>query len=33
MNIIFDENTKKALKENLNTKNKSAVRLIVKGFG
>ena len=33
MNILLDENTKKALIENLEKENKSAVRLMVKGFG
>lgn len=33
MNILFDDNTKNALLENLEKQNKSAVRLMVKGFG
>ncbi|SKA79001.1 hypothetical protein SAMN05428976_103192 [Clostridium sp. USBA 49] len=33
MNIIIDEETKKALLENLKKRNKSAVRLSIKGFG
>lgn len=33
MNILFDENTKEAMLSNLEKQNKSAVRLIVKGFG
>lgn len=33
MNIIFDENTKEALVENLKEKSKSSVRLLIKGFG
>lgn len=33
MNIVFDENTKKALLENLEKQNKSSVRLMVRGFG
>jgi hypothetical protein len=33
MNIIFDDNTKEALVKNLEEKNKSAVRLMVRGFG
>ena len=33
MNILFDENTKKALVENLEKENKSSVRLMVRGFG
>lgn len=33
MNIIFDANTREALVKNLEEKNKSAVRLMVRGFG
>ncbi len=33
MNIVFDENTKEALVENLKEKSKSSVRLLIKGFG
>jgi hypothetical protein len=33
MNISFDENTKKALLENLEKENKSSVRLMIKGIG
>lgn len=33
MNLIFDENTRISLKKDLEEKNKSAIRLIVKGFG
>lgn len=33
MNILFDENTKNALLENLEKENKSSVRLMVRGFG
>lgn len=33
MNISFDENTKKALLENLEKENKSSVRLMFRGFG
>lgn len=33
MNINFDDNTKNVLKDNLNKKNKDAVRFLVKGFG
>ena len=33
MNISFDENTKEALNKQLIQKNKSSVRLLIKGFG
>lgn len=33
MNVIIDESTKQALLENLKKRNKSAVRLAIKGFG
>lgn len=33
MNIYFDNITRDALKNNLDKKNKDAVRLLVKGFG
>ena len=33
MNISFDENTKDALNKQLIQKNKSSVRLLIKGFG
>lgn len=33
MNIIFDENIKNILEKKLKEQNKSAVRLMVKGFG
>jgi len=33
MNISFDENTKKALLENLEKQNKSSVRLMIRGIG
>ena len=33
MNISFDENTKNALNKQLLQKNKSSVRLLIKGFG
>jgi hypothetical protein len=33
MNIIIDESTKQALLENLEKRNKKAVRLAIKGFG
>ena len=32
-NISFDENTKDALNKELIQKNKSSVRLLIKGFG
>lgn len=33
MNIIFDANTKNALIKSLKEKNKSAVKLMIKGVG
>jgi len=33
MNIVIDESTKEALLENLQKRNKDAVRLAIKGFG
>lgn len=33
MNVIIDNETKEALVNNLNKRNKSAVRLSIKGFG
>ena len=33
MNVIIDESTKQALSENLEKRNKKAVRLAIKGFG
>lgn len=33
MNISFDDNTKNALNKKLLQKNKSSVRLLIKGFG
>jgi hypothetical protein len=33
MNISFDDNTKNALSKKLLQKNKSSVRLLIKGFG
>lgn len=33
MNISFDENTKEALQKALESRNKSAVRLMIDGFG
>lgn len=33
MNISFDESTKNALNKQLLQKNKSSVRLLIKGFG
>lgn len=33
MNVIIDDATKEALKENLENRNKTAVRLTLKGFG
>jgi hypothetical protein len=33
MNISIDENTKQALRDMLQEKNKDAVRIAIKGFG
>lgn len=33
MNVIIDDTTKEALKQNLEKRNKDAVRLAIKGFG
>jgi hypothetical protein len=33
VNIIIEDNAKEALRENLEKRNKSAVRLAIKGFG
>lgn len=33
MNVIIDDTTKEALKQNLEKRNKTAVRLSIKGFG
>jgi hypothetical protein len=33
MNITIEDNTREALLENLSKRNKSAVRLSIKGFG
>lgn len=33
MNVIIDDTAKEALKQNLEKRNKSAVRLTLKGFG
>jgi hypothetical protein len=33
MNVIIDDSAKEALRENLEKRNKKAVRLAIKGFG
>jgi hypothetical protein len=33
MNVIIDDSAKEALLENLEKRNKNAVRLAIKGFG